>query len=48
MSKNKSEKAELSQTRFKEPLFKNYDLYETEGVNGPAKHGPGGGFYQYL
>jgi len=29
-------------------FFKNYDLYETEGVNGPAKQGPGTGFYQNM
>jgi len=29
-------------------FFKNYDLYETEGVNGPPKQGPGSGFYQNM
>lgn len=29
-------------------LYKNYDLYETEGVDGPAKQGPGAGFYQNM
>lgn len=47
-TKYKPEPAPKAQPRFKEPLFKNYDLYETEGVNGPAKHGPGTGFYQHM
>src|ERR1700690_127738 len=46
--KYKSEKATTVQTRFKEPLYKNYDLYETEGVDGKAKQGPGAGLYQNL
>jgi len=46
--KYKSERAIVVQPRFKEPLFKNYDLYEVEGVDGPAKHGPGAGFYQNM
>lgn len=46
--KYKSDKAIVVQPRFKEPLYHNYDLYETEGVNGPAKHGPGTGFYQNM
>lgn len=46
--KYKPEKAIRVQPRFKEPLFKNYDLYETEGVDGPAKHGPGTGLYQHM
>lgn len=46
--KYKSERAIVVQPRFKEPLFKNYDLYETEGVDGPAKHGPGTGLYQNM
>jgi len=29
-------------------FFKNYDLYETEGVNGPAKQGPGTGFFSNI
>lgn len=29
-------------------FYKNYDLYETEGVDGPAKQGPGTGFYQNM
>lgn len=29
-------------------FFKNYDLYETEGVDGPAKQGPGTGFYSNM
>lgn len=32
----------------KQVFFKNYDLYETEGVDGPAKEGPGTGFYQNM
>jgi len=44
----KPEKAVVVQPRFKEPLYKNYDLYETEGVSGPPKHGPGGGLYQNM
>lgn len=46
--KYKSEKAIVVQPRFKEPFFKNYDLYETEGVDGPAKHGPGTGLHQNM
>src|SRR5579885_2502864 len=38
------EKAILVQPRFKEPFYRNYDLYDTEGVNGPAVHGPGSGW----
>lgn len=41
--KYKSDKAIVVQPRFKEPLFKNYDLYET-----PGEHTPGGGFYQNM
>lgn len=29
-------------------FFQNYDLYETEGVNGPPKEGPGAGLYQNM
>jgi hypothetical protein len=32
------------QPRFKEPFYRNYDLYDTEGVSGPAQHGPGSGW----
>lgn len=46
--KYKPEPAAPAQPRFKEPFFKNYDLYETEGVDGPAKHGPGAGLYQNM
>lgn len=46
--KYKSEKAITVQPRFKEPLYRNYDLYETEGVDGMAKHGPGTGLYQNM
>lgn len=43
--KYKSEKAIVVQPRFKEPLYRNYDVYETEGVNGKPKHGPGAGWH---
>lgn len=43
--KYKSEPALVNQPRFEEPLYRNYDLYETEGVKGPAKHGPGVGWH---
>lgn len=43
--KYKSEPALVNQPRFKEPLYRNYDLYETEGVKGPAEHGPGVGWH---
>ncbi len=46
--KYKSERAIVVQPRFKEPLFHNYDLYETEGVDGPPVHGLGAGFYQNM
>jgi hypothetical protein len=46
--KYKSEVAIVMQPRFKEPLFKNYDLYDVPGVDGPAKHGPGEGLYQNM
>lgn len=46
--KYKSEKAIVDQSRFKTPFFRNYDLYETEGVDGPAKQGPGAGLYQNM
>lgn len=39
--KYKSEKTIAVQPRFKEPFYQNYDLYETEGVSGAPKHGPG-------
>jgi hypothetical protein len=35
----------------KEPVqvfYKNYDAYNTEGANGPAKQGPGTGFYSNI
>lgn len=38
--KYKPEKSEVVQTRFKEPFYKNYDLYDV-----PGKHGPGTGAY---
>lgn len=46
--KYKPEKAIRVQPRFKEVFYKNFDLYETEGTDGPAKHGPGAGFYQNM
>ena len=46
--KYKSDRAIVVQPRFKEPLFKNYDLYETEGVDGTPEHGLGAGFYQNM
>lgn len=46
--KYKSDKAIVNKSRFKEPLYNNYDLYEVEGVDGSAKHGPGSGFYQSM
>lgn len=46
--KYKSEPALVMQTRYEEPLYRNYDLYDTEGVDGPAKHGPGTGLYQHM
>jgi hypothetical protein len=44
----KSDPAIVVQPRFKEPLFHNYDLYETDGVDGKAKHSPGTGLYQNM
>lgn len=41
--KYKSDPALVMQPRFKEPLYKNYDLYET-----PGEHSPGAGFYQNM
>jgi hypothetical protein len=41
----KAEPALVMQTRFEEPLYRNYDVYETEGVDGKAKHGPGAGYH---
>jgi hypothetical protein len=38
------EPAIVVQPRFKEPFYRNYDLYDTEGVSGPAQHGPGSGW----
>lgn len=46
--KYKSDAKLIDQPRFKEPFFTNYDLYETEGVDGKSKHSPGVGFYQNL
>lgn len=41
--KYKSEPAPAVQTRFKEPFFRNYDLYDT-----PGEHGPGSGYNHML
>lgn len=43
--KYKSDKAILVQPRFKEPFYRNYDLYETEGVDGKPALGPGAGWH---
>lgn len=40
----KSDEAIVAQPHLREPLFRNYDLYETEGVDGKAKHSPGTGY----
>lgn len=37
---HKSEKATMVQPRFKEPLYRNYDLYDV-----PGEHGPGVGWH---
>src|SRR5271154_3675022 len=42
--KYRSDKAITVQPRFVEPFYRNYDLYDVEGVDGPAKHGPGSGW----
>lgn len=41
--KYKSDPAEPVQTRFKEPFYRNYDLYDT-----PGEHGPGSGYHHML
>jgi hypothetical protein len=43
--KYKSERAIVVQPRFKEPFYRNYDLYDVPGVDGKAKHGPGAGYH---
>jgi hypothetical protein len=43
--KYKAEPAILVQPRFEEPFYRNYDVYNTEGVDGPAKYGPGAGWH---
>lgn len=46
--KYKSEKAIVIRPRFKEPLYQNYDLYETPGADGkPSKTGPGVGQHSF-
>lgn len=42
--KYKSDTAIVVQPRFVEPFYRNYDLYDVEGVDGPAKHGSGSGW----
>src|SRR5271166_4525721 len=42
--KYKVDKAITVQPRFVEPFYRNYDLYDVPGVDGPAKHGPGSGY----
>ncbi len=42
--KYKSDPAILVQPRFEEPFYRNYDLYDTEGIDGPAQYGPGSGW----
>lgn len=42
--KYKADPAILVQPRFKEPFYRNYDLYDTEGLSGPPVHGPGSGW----
>jgi len=42
--KYKSEKAILIQPRFKEPFYRNFDLYDVDGVDGEPKLGPGAGW----
>lgn len=41
--KYKSDPAPVVQPRFKEPFFRNYDLYDT-----PGEHGPGSGYHHML
>ncbi len=43
--KYKVDKAIVVQPRFEEPFYRNYDLYMTEGVDGPPKLGPGAGWH---
>lgn len=40
-----SDTAIVVQPRFEEPFYRNYDLYDVEGVSGPAKYGPGSGWH---
>jgi|ERR1035437_287357 hypothetical protein len=45
----KSDKAILVQPRFKEPLYKNYDIYDVPGVDGKTnKLGPGSGYHSLM
>jgi hypothetical protein len=41
--KYKSDPALVNQPRFKEPLYRNYDLYDT-----PGEHSPGSGYHHLL
>ena len=43
--KYKSETAIVVQPRFEEPLYRNYDVYQTSGVSDKPKHGPGAGWH---
>lgn len=43
--KYKADPAILVQPRFKEPFYRNYDVYMAEGVDGPPKLGPGAGWH---
>jgi len=41
----KADPALVMQPRFKEPFYHNYDVYEVDGVDGKAEHGPGEGWH---
>ena len=43
--KYKAEPAIVVQPRFKEPFYRNYDLYYAEGVSGKPVHSPGVGWH---
>ena len=42
--KYKEDPSILVQPRFEEPFFRNYDLYDVCGIDGPAQYGPGSGW----
>ena len=42
------DKAIVVQPRFVEPFYRNYDVYQTEGVDGPPKLGPGAGWHHMM